>query len=200
MKRILLIAALCLFGSLPVKALVLHNGESVTIGGDFSSNPFENLVYFSIHATVDGDLRRDYPFPQFLVSWQANGGISASGGFPGGGGFLTLCGGNIPGPGACYGQPSQSTGYINADNPVITAWTGFHSAVYPSDPVQSPFGLPYSSDITIEVGVGPNLFFITPVPEPSTWAMMLLGFAALGGLLRLKNANRRVEIEREILA
>jgi hypothetical protein len=40
-----------------------------------------------------------------------------------------------------------------------------------------------SDDVIRNVGVGGNFTLITaPVPEPSTWAMMILGFVGVGWL------------------
>jgi hypothetical protein len=38
--------------------------------------------------------------------------------------------------------------------------------------------------ITTNIAVGPNNFVYTPTPEPATWAMLLLGVAGAGAMLR----------------
>ena len=100
--RFLLIAALCLFGSLPAKALVLHNGESVTVGGEFSSYAPDNLVTFTMRVEMD-DLRQYYPYPQFMVYWNALGSARTSLD----GSSIYACGGTAPGPGGCNGNITQ---------------------------------------------------------------------------------------------
>jgi hypothetical protein len=35
-------------------------------------------------------------------------------------------------------------------------------------------------------------FFVLPLPEPGTWAMMLLGFAGIGTVMRRKNAASHI--------
>jgi hypothetical protein len=196
MKRFLLIAALCLFGSLPAKALILHSGESVTVGGEFSPNAMDNIVTFTMRVEVD-DLRQYYPYPQFAVYWNAVGSASTSLN----GSSIYACGATTPGPGGCNSNITQRFFTISEDDPVITVATGFFGSVWPLDPSQSPFPLPFGATVTVDLGLqNPNLFFITPVPEPSTWLMMLLGFAALGGLLQLKNARRAVPVARKVLA
>ena len=193
--RFLLIAALCLFGSLPAKALVLTNGESVTVGG-LLPNSFDNRMYASINVEVDGNVH-SYNLLEFQALWQAYAYVSSTGGSA----VLQACDSNIPGPGACYGRKSADYFFLDADGPVISVSTGFFSSLYSSDPLQHPSSLPFGARITVDLETSsPNLFFMAPVPEPSTWLMMLLGFAALGGLLKLKNAKRSVEIDREVLA
>lgn len=197
MKRFLLIAALCLFGSLPAKALILTNGESVTVGG-LLPNSFDNRMYASINVEVDGNVH-SYNLLEFQATWQAYASVRSS---TGGGALLQACDSNIPGPGACYGSVKREDYfYLNADDPVISVSTGFFSSLYSSDPLQHPSSLPFGARITVDLETSsPNLFFMAPVPEPSTWLMMLLGFAALGGLLKLKNAKRSVKIDCEVLA
>jgi hypothetical protein len=199
MKRFLTIAALCLLGSLPAKAIVLHSGESVTVGGEFSSYAPDNLVTFTMRVEMD-DPRHYYPYPQFIVGWNAGASASTSTN----GASIYTCGGSAPGPGGCYsGYPTQKFLWLSEDDPVITVATYFSGwQVFPSSGTQDPpFGVPANAIVTVDLELSnPNLFFITPVPEPATWAMMLLGFAALGGLLQLKNAQRRIEIDRERLA
>jgi hypothetical protein len=52
-----------------------------------------------------------------------------------------------------------------------------------------PSGNAYGEETSIGFGVG--TFALTPVPEPSTWAMMTLGFAGLG-LLAYRRARAPV--------
>ncbi|HXA40475.1 MAG TPA: PEPxxWA-CTERM sorting domain-containing protein [Phenylobacterium sp.] len=57
----------------------------------------------------------------------------------------------------------------------------------------SAFGLNDAGDVVVTasgVAEGPNnfLYHADAVPEPTTWAMLILGFFGLGGLLRRRNA------------
>jgi hypothetical protein len=47
------------------------------------------------------------------------------------------------------------------------------------------------SDITIELADGFAL--AAPVPEASTWAMMLIGFAGIGMVARKRALSRKIE-------
>jgi len=169
MKRFLTIAALCLFGSLPAKALILHSGESVTVGG-LLPNFFDNRMYASINDSYTMQWITPYQVysPYVYVSFDPS---------------------KIPygyGIGHDYYDPRFSP------IPVLKSYT-----------VDLEFLVPENA-YSIQIGWdGPGIYTapqVAAVPEPSTWLMMLLGFAALGGLLQLKNAKRRVEIDRESLA
>ncbi len=41
---------------------------------------------------------------------------------------------------------------------------------------------------------GPNLLLSAAVPEPATWALLLLGFAAIGGTMRAKQRKQVVSV------
>lgn len=52
------------------------------------------------------------------------------------------------------------------------------------------FGTAGANSITLGTNGFSNAVLITPVPEPATWAMMLLGFGAIGISLRIRRKRR----------
>jgi hypothetical protein len=61
------------------------------------------------------------------------------------------------------------------ESPVLLA-----AALVP-DPIQGPLGTP---DLAGSIGPGRTIDTISPVPEPMSWAMMILGIGIIGGMLR----------------
>jgi hypothetical protein len=92
--------------------------------------------------------------------------------------------------------PLWQFGFNTAANPTLTlspdagAWQ-FLSGSYGwtcGDPSCST----WSDDVIRNVGVGGNFALLTaPVPEPSTWAMMILGFLGLGFIAYRKKSTLR---------
>jgi hypothetical protein len=92
---------------------------------------------------------------------------------------------------------ATGTGAVGA-TAVTTSITGnAFSVIVPANLLPSTGFLPqqYGFNLWPRLGLGNNnqisdfapqnaLLSIAPVPEPSTWAMMLLGFAAIGAVLR----------------
>jgi|KBSMisStaDraftv2_1062788.scaffolds.fasta_scaffold323779_2 hypothetical protein len=95
-------------------------------------------------------------------------------------------------------------GSISLSGPIFAILTG---------PAMDPFRAPPISDsIMPDLNMGPPLggaltrgglisyavtitYTILPVPEPSTWAMMLLGFGAIGMAVRRRKASTLAEVE-----
>jgi hypothetical protein len=84
---------------------------------------------------------------------------------------LGTCDYNIPAGGcARYDRrPSFRATHVFESDPYIRAW----GALFASGPDVGPSTL----RIFLEPSEG---FFITAIPEPSTWAMLLVGFAGVG--------------------
>jgi hypothetical protein len=207
MKRFLLIAALCLFGSLPAKAdtITIHANQSWS---GYIDGPYDTSTQRFYDYRTGGDFGVIYLGPYITENHlSAPPPFDFSTGQVSGYRFeLTATGGGYSIPyrqtygacnvgGTCGGTPtySNSSQILSEEFNYFSVFLGI-----------MPFG-GYTfnrEDITVSVNLpeGFHVRGVAAVPEPSTWLMMLLGFAALGGLLQLKNAKRAVEIDRKVLA
>jgi len=98
-----------------------------------------------------------------------------------------------PGPGGLYSNSNNGMGHItggfDAHDPQLSGTGTFvisDASILPTSVINS---------VTLSFGTGPETFVVahvTPaVPEPSTWAMMMLGFAGLGFLGYYRRSNAR---------
>jgi hypothetical protein len=209
MKRFLTIAALCLFGSLPAKAdiITIHANQSWSgyIDGPYDTSTQRltdwrtgedfGVIYLSPYILEGSHM----PNPHMYDIFDGNGvsgyrfELTASGG-----GYsipyrVTYGACNVGG--TCGGTPTSST--MPQALSEESNYFSFHLLIMAFGEYQfNPF------DITAAINLpeGYHVRGVAAVPEPATWLMMLLGFAALGGLLQLKNAKRTVEVDRESLA
>ncbi len=86
--------------------------------------------------------------------------------------------GGVGGP-ALIGVPSNP-GETPTPTPGVTTPTPTPGVT----PTPTPTGAPTPTPTPLTPGP-------SPIPEPATWAMMLLGFAAVGGAMRRQGAGRR---------
>ena len=201
MKRFLTIAALCLFGSLPARAATYYVDltDIVPVGSTFgpcycgygpvfpiySANPGDIFDFGSVTLTQIFDSHSAYHlqwYDQATMQWV----------YP----YLTF-------------SPTAVVSYNPNSIPYGGGGTGYDSGLngpptLRSYTVELDFVVPENA-YSIQIGWNGNGVYTPPemaaaVPEPSTWAMMLLGFAALGGLLQLKNAKRAIPVASEVLA
>jgi hypothetical protein len=167
----LLLASLTFLIAQPANALVLTNGEEAIITGPF--DPTTTLVV-SATITVNGNFNvESYPISTYVAVFQAFATVSP-------GPQLYTCAQNFGGNCGNEGPPPQGIFFITAPT-TITMTTSFAAQVF-DDQTNQPVEL---SGITETVSVDLELlrtsdFTIAAVPEPSTWAMMLVGFAAVG--------------------
>jgi hypothetical protein len=91
-------------------------------------------------------------------------------------GFLETCASNVGGP--CYSVTGQTPQPLNvsvgANDPGLNLFDTFRSYNYalPSNADLSPY---FAFEVTL-----PDGFSIAAIPEISTWAMLLIGFAGIG--------------------
>lgn len=173
----------------PAKALEITPGELYEIYATGPTDPFES-VEVTLSAILTGSPLIVLP-PDTITNAADQRGFTASVSLsPYGSVFL--CGQTSPGP--CGNVPSKTFFDTPANLPVfVTAHAGgetfyalasggFYSAQIPA------------SDFNIEVDVSPGFAIsevgmASAVPEPSTWAMMLIGFAGLGFAARHRCRN-----------
>lgn len=117
----------------------------------------------------------------------------------------------LPGPSCTDGETVTATGLANGftQPPAISCWThqaysephfaalGFTESFYDADPAfaaDNPgfgaFSSLLSNGDTITGGGG----FASAAPEPSTWALMLIAIAVLGGMLRFNGSLRHKRV------
>lgn len=168
MKRFLLIAALCLF-SLPAKATVLlpQNG-TVTIEGEIDA-PLVLTFYgevFGGHPVIT-----DTPgsFWAFTSGATVSSGLSSYDIYQVGG----LCGPVMQG--CVVFERSIRSGVVVVSDEARTLTISSHGRQY-SSATATETDLGYQIYLDLPEG----LTIAAPVPEPSTWAMLLLGFAGIG--------------------
>jgi hypothetical protein len=186
------------------------SGVGGTNGSQFTSSVFsatagEPLTFYFNYVTSDGSQFADYAWAQLLTAsavpvtflftarTEPSGNTSPGQGLPANGSTLTPPTTAIipPGPvwsplggssGGCFNGPGQGCGY--------TGWIQSTFAIPTAGNYEVVFGVTNFLDQAFDSGlafdglaIGGNP--ITPgVPEPATWAMMLLGFVGLGFAFR----------------
>jgi hypothetical protein len=122
--------------------------------------------------------------------------LAAQGGGWAGSGLLLEENAYAPSPTASSRDPLWQFYFNTAANPNLTlspdagAWQ-FLSGSYDWT-CGDPQCTTWTDNVIRNVGVGGNLTLVTaPVPEPSTWAMMILGFLGLGFIAYRKKSTLR---------
>ena len=190
MKRLLLIAALCLAAA-PAEADVFHvqDGQYIVLG-DFSnyvgSDINGHIIEYNISATPFSGIAYD-PIngPYFSYQGSAHVNFIAEMQSCFSSQAMSMCGRNLRNQPAfdVSDTDGDGVGYLDISSDALS----FNMAIT-------------GRDIVISLPDGFTLQQIAAVPEPSTWAMMLLGFAGIGFLMVKRNMRepllrvRRVEI------
>jgi hypothetical protein len=145
----------------------VSNGGQVQVSGPF--DPTSGL-----DATINATLNVNTNF--YTLQFNFNAGVLA-GWFASGFG-LSECGNNAPGPGGCYPPTNQST-FVVSRPEILTISTSFFSELSPEE---FPNPITGSAYIDLQITEGSGFYFspVGSVPEPSTWAMLLIGFAWIG--------------------
>ena len=132
------------------------------------------------------------------------GGGAGSGGIGGGGGGGGVGGGPGPGGGDLPTGPGEETPRSGGDDPFGPPDAPDDPFEMPKDSPAPPAGSPGGPagpfggggiplfDGPQGGGGGPLDAPLAPVPEPQTWAMMILGFGAVGYLIRRRRARSHV--------
>jgi PEP-CTERM motif len=182
----------------PANALIVSGSEQVQVSG-----PFDPVV--GIYARVSATLVENvsyasgFNFPNFS---QVQYGWFAGGFVTGGLGDLSLsdCSSNVPGP-SCLGGTVTLTGERLVSSPgILTIGTFFTPFINPS-PSTPPFD-PISGSVSIDLEMlNPDSGFsiaVIGVPEPSTWAMLLIGFVGIGFMAHRRRASMAMRLEAPI--
>jgi hypothetical protein len=74
---------------------------------------------------------------------------------------------------------------VDVESPVSEIGTEGPLLSFPGE----DYGVDFASAVSVDNVGAPGVWAITAVPEPSTWAMMLLGFAGIGFLAYRRNTK-----------
>jgi len=85
---------------------------------------------------------------------------------------------DVPMPG------SDALEVVNLASTVLTAGSYLLTVNYNVDPASAINGASYGGNINLGAAVAAS-----PTPEPATWAMLVVGFAAIGGSLRARRRS-----------
>jgi hypothetical protein len=178
------------------------------------------VVFFSCFTVANADtlyFSGDDPTPvQFSIPSVPNSGGIYTAGYTGAGGMIIYYGEQTPiftipvvGSLTVYPKPAGDqygdVGYwlptysLTNSLAYLNTWTGCNvyfdpqcpSSLVPPDPVTVDFWLPTYSQLSFSNGS----LVIDGVPEPSTWAMLIVGFASVGFMAYRRKAQRSVRLE-----
>jgi hypothetical protein len=174
MRKALMLAAfaMSIFASGSASALIVTNGETVTVSGPFTSDPFGPIAILTATLVVNATISPEGFFQVAQYGWNAGASIDGAG--------LMACASNNPGP-CGEGDPSEVT-LIFSSPATFTVSTSF--APFIVDPLHAlPPGFTISGTTSVDlevIGEGDAFSIAEAVPEPSTWAMLMIGFAGIG--------------------
>jgi hypothetical protein len=125
---------------------------------------------------IDGaNIPAPYFPPTFVAGWQAFGSVGSQ---FGGSLELSACGQNVGGP--CNDIiNTQPQGSLQIYGPTTLFISTSFNALLTENGVFVDANQ-ITGDVSIDLELPTDSAFTLSVPEPSTWAMMLLGFAGLG--------------------
>jgi hypothetical protein len=158
--------------------------STVVIDGPYSSAPFSSadpstfITAEPISITGSLDLSVFHPDVEHVYSLDIRVAVSGDGlgPLPGNIVIMYICASSAPGPGPCGGL-MPVPGPVGLSNDFRTLTTSIvEGGIGPDGPFL------YSGDIgtVVVTATLPDGFYIRGVPEPSTWAMLLIGFAGVG--------------------
>lgn len=88
------------------------------------------------------------------------------------------------------GSASFASFALGAAQTISDTWTRYSFTFAAQPGASARFALLYSGAADVSNYVGIDSFSVTPVPEPETWALMLLGISSLGLIARRRRAGR----------
>jgi hypothetical protein len=191
--RSLIAACVVLLSCAPSHAstVLLPVGEAYTVTGNFSvpSDGSEDFINATVTLVQTQSIPSVMPYNFFDPNAQQSGYdavffVSSPDGEVQ---IVELCGSNVGGP--CYSvtgrTPEPLHVGIGANDPELHLFDTFRSFNYalPTNADLSPY---FSFEVSL-----PDGFLIAGVPEPSTWAMLILGFCGVGFMAYRRNGLGR---------
>lgn len=162
----------------------LPTNGSIEIVGPFNSEPpFGPLpIVIELSFTAGAQIPPLYPSLQesgFQAQTTISGGL-----FPV---QLYDCGDNVGGP--CLGPAENDMGGVFVSSAANTLT--ITSSIFLIGSTSGPTSFLLTADL-------PDGFSVTAVPEPSTWAMLLIGFAGIG-FMAYRRKNKKTDAARDFL-
>ena len=165
--------AVSLLAVRPANALIVSNGDKVYVSGPFGPLPEGPIAILTATILVDANFTGEFPFPEVQAGWHANASVN--------GASLSTCGTNTPGDCRIFGIDQTTTLFGIFGPTTLSISTSFEPFVFDPNRILPPNALiTGTTSIDLEIiGEDPGFVITTAVPEPSTWAMMLIGFAVI---------------------
>ncbi|MEN2787296.1 NF038132 family protein [Sphingomonas qilianensis] len=193
-----------------------------TIGSEFLTSVFtattgDSLNFYFNYVTSDGSGSfTDYAFAELLnngihAAWLFTGRTTPSGntspgfGLPANDSVLTPATTAIVSGAPVWSQLGGSSGSCYAAGCGYTGWIGSQYTLAGAGAYQLRFGVTNVGDTAYQsglafAGVTINNVPVGAVPEPATWAMMLLGFGLVGGVMRRKIRQSEINFTARVRA
>jgi hypothetical protein len=188
----LLALALCVFASSRANALVVSNGETVQVYGPYGTDPLGNTVTIDVEIQASVNWPPINPAAGAFVAYGYRAYASV------GNALFTVdlsdCAFTIGGPCRYPWDIQHSIVLVDPTHPSFSVGTSI--GYYYFDSVNGtnwPPGFDPTGTVTIIANIRNSEFTFEPqiaaIPEPSTWAMLLIGFAGMG-FVSVRNRKR----------